>query len=131
VTLPNKKLEEVALLKAQDKNGTEIAKILEKDVRAIYRALKRKDVRERVAEIVGEVLEDLGAETEDIVEAVCEIAFDPKAHKATRLQALGMLGKHTVFADKIKLEGGDSPIRTESTITVAMREKLDEIYKPE
>lgn len=127
--LDNADYEATALMAAANYAVGEIAVELRLTRRQVTEILLAPEVKDRVQELTQITLGKLKLEAQDIIQAVTDIAFNASNDPRVRLEALRLLGKQAgMFIDKKIIEGGDKPVLCTS-MTDAIRGKLDEIYK--
>lgn len=125
--LENMDDEMFAQMYAAGKSVRQISIKLGLHIRAAYRRCARKDIKERVKEIAGKALEDVGIDSFLVIQELTDVAL---GHSKDKVKALELLGKHLgLFTDRLKVEGGDNPIKHTHIVTDSIKEKLDEIYK--
>ncbi len=101
MSLNNTEHEQFAMLRAAGRTVRGVAEELSMNIRRAYRINRRKDVKTRVTEIVGDVVKAIGIGKNEIVEELSYMALN--AEDKIRLQAIKLLMQHMgMLVDRVE-----------------------------
>ena len=128
--LENEQHEAFALLyAASDFTMMEVAAFLGVPNSTAAQWWAKPEVKERYWELTRARLGKMEVSSEDIIQAVVDIAFDVKVKPSIRLKALDKLGKNVgLFVDSVRVSGGETPVALKHEIPDSIKDKIREIY---
>jgi len=124
--LKNERHEAFAQHYAANLSIRQATQALEVSYRTGVRYYANEEVKQRIVEIAGVTLADLGLKQEMVVEGLIDIALNDDESTQNRLRAYELLGRHlAMFTDKVE-SGGQG--HDEWTKLLLLHMKTDDLY---